>query len=209
MLRTITGHSAVCGNVTGRFDVSDEVKKAMLEVPRHKFVPEFVRDQAYEDCPLPIGHDKTISQPFIVALMIDLLDLTPNEKVLEVGTGLGYQAAVLSRVAGEVYTIDIISELASEAAEIISGLNYDNVTVQIGNGQLGWPEHAPFDKVIAAASADSIPNPLLDQLRIGGVLVMPVGAEDSQVLIRVEKSASGWTETSVLPVRFSRMVVVH
>ena len=210
MIVTIADHALASGRHTGRSKISKAVCKAMLDVPRHRFVPEVLREFAYSDQPLPIGHDKTISQPFIVALMIDMLEIQPHDRVLEIGTGLGYQSAVLSRLAREVYTVDIISELASEATEILHDLQYSNVQVRIANGQYGWAEHAPYDKVIVATSADSVPQALVDQLRVGGYLIMPVGPDNSQNLKLVEKIAPDKIDsTDVLPVRFSRMVIVH
>ncbi len=209
MIDTIGAHASACGGRTGRPAISDAVTEAMLEVPRHRFVPESLRAFAYADQPLPIGHDKTISQPFIVALMVDLLDLQPHDRVLEIGTGLGYQSAVLSRLARDVYTVDIIAELASEAAEIFSDLQYSNIHVRIANGQYGWVDHAQYDKIIVAASADLVPQPLYDQLAVGGRLVMPVGPDDAQSLVLATKSESGIDTSDVLAVRFLRMVVAH
>lgn len=212
MLLVIAQHAASSGEVTGRSIIGNSVNLAMGEVPRHEFVPSQLVDVAYMDQPLPIGHDKTISQPFIVALMVDLLDLQYDEKVLEVGTGLGYQAAVLSRIATSVYTVDIIGELAEGAIENFQKLRYSNIEVRIGNGYYGWSEQAPFDKIIVATSSDSIPDALIEQLKPGGRLVMPVGPEESQTLVLYVKPESGSTEPApkeILPVRFSRMVVAH
>lgn len=212
MLLVIAQHAASSGGVTGRSIIGNSVNLAMGEVPRHEFVPSQLVDVAYMDQPLPIGHDKTISQPFIVALMVDLLDLQYDENVLEVGTGLGYQAAVLSRIATSVYTVDIIGELAEGAIENFQKLGYSNIEVRIGNGYYGWSEQAPFDKIIVATSSDSIPDALIEQLKPGGRLVMPVGPEESQTLVLYVKPESGSTEPApqeILPVRFSRMVVAH
>ncbi len=209
MIATIADHALLSARVTGRPEIDSAVIEAMLEVPRHRFVPESMRAYAYSDRPLPIGHAKTISQPFIVALMVDLLQLAPTDRVLEIGTGLGYQTAVLSRLAGEVYSVDIISELASEATLNLEEMNYGNTNVRIANGQYGWAENAPFDKIIVAASSDSVPNALYDQLSSGGRLVMPVGTDDNQNLTLAKKQDSTIETFVVLPVRFSRMVVVH
>ncbi len=209
MLLVIAAHAAACGEQTGRPVIEESVMEAMLKTPRHQFVPPKYRDFAYDDCPLPIGHDKTISQPFIVALMIDLLDVQVTDRVLEVGTGLGYQAAVLSHLAETVYTIDIIRELAEVASDSFAEVGYDNVHVRIANGAYGWREHAPFDKIIVAASAHEVPAALLDQVAPGGRLIMPVGAAENQNLILVQKGDATTFADEILPVRFSRLVVAH
>ncbi len=161
---------------------------AMERVPRHLFVPERQRDRAYEDRPLPIGEDQTISQPYIVAYMTQALRLRGGERVLEVGTGSGYQAAILAEIASEVYSIERIEKLARHARETISSLGYDNVHIKVGDGSLGWAEHAPFDAIIVTAGGPKIPEPLLEQLKVGGSLVMPVGEyKFHQTLMRVTK----------------------
>ncbi|MDZ7760465.1 MAG: protein-L-isoaspartate(D-aspartate) O-methyltransferase [Desulfovermiculus sp.] len=151
------------------------VLKAIQEVPRHEFVPEASHKQAYADGPLPIGHGQTISQPYIVAYMTERLRLCGGEKVLEIGTGCGYQAAVLSRIAKEVYSIEVFPELAEQARKQLHRLGYINIMVTSGDGTLGWPEHAPFDGIIATASGPSVPESLKEQLAVGGRLVMPIG----------------------------------
>ena len=177
----------------------------MRTVPRELFVPESVRPQAYDDRPLPIGFGQTISQPFIVSLMTELLDPKKNHRVLEIGAGSGYQAAILSLLAGELYSIEIVPELARSAAETLRSLGFRNVLVREGDGYRGWPEKAPFDRIILTAAPPEIPQTLLDELRPGGRLVAPVGVE-AQDLVVVEKSADGKTTTrSVLPVRFVPM----
>lgn len=189
-----------------RRDITDStVLAAMERVPRHHFVPAGLRHLAYSDGPLPIGYDQTISQPYIVALMTQLADPQPGERALDVGTGSGYQAAVLAELVGEVYGIEIICPLAEQAAERLNALGYKNVTVRCGDGYRGWPEHAPFDVIILAAAPDHVPEPLKEQLAVGGRLVLPVG-EFSQHLVVVEKLPDGSTrERTTLPVRFVPM----
>jgi protein-L-isoaspartate(D-aspartate) O-methyltransferase len=180
------------------------VLDAMREVPRHLFVPQAFRDQAYSDGPLPIGDGQTISQPYIVALMTELLGLKGKERVLEIGTGSGYQAAVLAEIAEEVYTVEIICSLARQAEKRLKEIGYQNVTVRCGDGYQGWEEHAPFDGVIVTAAPDHIPQPLIDQLKVGGKLVIPVG-EVFQELMVVTKTETGSKQMNVIPVRFVPM----
>ena len=183
---------------------NQQVLAAMLNVPRHWFVPVGNQALAYEDTPLPIGHDQTISQPFIVAYMTSLLDLTPQMKVLEIGTGSGYQAAVLSEFTPYVYTIEILEPLAKRAQEELSNRGYNTIKVRLGDGYKGWPQYAPFDAIIVTCAPDHIPQPLLDQLKIGGKIVIPVGRADYvQDLLLVTKKADGSLEKkSTMPVRF-------
>jgi protein-L-isoaspartate(D-aspartate) O-methyltransferase len=181
------------------------VLAAMRKVPRHLFVDPSQRSQAYEDHPLPIPGNQTISQPYIVALMTELLELQPNERVLEIGTGSGYQSAVLGELAGEVYTIEIVPELAQLAASRLKELGYANVVVREGDGYRGWPEHAPFDAIIVTAAPERIPQPLIEQLAPGGVMVIPVGGFFQELKV-FRKSADGRvTEKDILPVRFVPM----
>jgi len=181
------------------------VLAAMRKVPRHLFVDPAQRAEAYEDHPLPIPGNQTISQPYIVALMTELLELEPSSRVLEIGTGSGYQSAVLAELADEVYTIEIVPELARLAASRLKELGYDNVTVKEGDGYRGWPEHAPFDAVIVTAAPERIPQPLLDQLAPGGIMVIPVGGFFQELKV-FRKSADGRiTEKDILPVRFVPM----
>jgi protein-L-isoaspartate(D-aspartate) O-methyltransferase len=181
------------------------VLEAMREVPRHLFVDASQRAEAYEDHPLPIPGHQTISQPYIVALMTELLDLQPGETVLEIGTGSGYQSAVLAKLAREVYSIEIVPELAREAAERLKRLGYINVIVREGDGYRGWPEHAPFDAIIVTAAPERIPEPLLDQLAPGGRMVIPVGGFFQELKV-FRKDANGKvSEKDVLPVRFVPM----
>ena len=180
------------------------VVRAMREVPRHEFVPPEYAGLAYDDRPLPIGHRQTISQPYVVAVMTELIDPEPTDRILEVGTGSGYQAAVASELVAEVYSIELIPELAASAAERLSELGYDNVHVRAGDGYLGWPEHAPFDGILVTAGADHVPQPLVDQLAVGGRMVIPVGDTQSEQVLRVlEKLPDGSIESrDVVPVRF-------
>ncbi len=180
------------------------VLDAMREVPRHLFVPEGLRDQAYTDGPLPIGEGQTISQPYIVALMTELLGFKGGERVLEIGTGSGYQAAILAEIASEVYTIEIICSLAESAERRLKEMGYKNITVRCADGYQGWKEHAPFDGAIVTAAPDHIPQPLVDQLKVGGRLVIPVG-DVFQELIVVTKTETGTRRINVIPVRFVPM----
>jgi protein-L-isoaspartate(D-aspartate) O-methyltransferase len=181
------------------------VLAAMRQVPRHLFVEAKDRAQAYEDHPLPIAGNQTISQPYIVALMTELADLTPNEKVLEIGTGSGYQSAVLSRLAGEVYSVEIVPELARASAERLQQLGYRNITVREGDGYRGWAEHAPFDAILVTAAPDRIPQPLLDQLAPGGRMVIPVGSFFQELKVLSKDKNGKITEKDILPVRFVPM----
>jgi protein-L-isoaspartate(D-aspartate) O-methyltransferase len=181
-----------------------DVLRAMESVPRHLFIPPDRRDQAYTDAPQPIGWGQTISQPYIVALMTSLLELGKGDKVLEIGTGSGYHAAVLSRVAGQVYTIEIIDELGKQAKSTLEQLGYDNVHVKIGDGYKGWPEAAPFDAIILTAAPPSIPQPLVDQLKVGGRMVVPVGSFVQDLLL-ITKTSHGLEKRTVAPVRFVPM----
>ena len=194
------------GGRTGRTAISGPVMEALGRVPRHAFVPVEMALYAYLDAPLPIGCDKTISQPFIVALMTDLLEIGPGDRVLEIGTGLGYQAAVLAELAAEVFTVEAIEELALSGRRRLADRGYGNVRTRIGDGSRGWPEYAPFDRIIATAAPDLIPTALLQQLKPGGRMAIPAGLEDDQRLILVTKDAGGRSATEeILPVRFSRM----
>ncbi len=210
MVEQVATHATIAGDQTGRELLDDRVLTAMRKVPRHAFVPKPLKPLAYIDSPLPIGFGKTISQPFIVALMLDLLQPQPDDRVLEVGTGLGYQAAVLGDLVAAVYTVEIISELAGEATTRMGELGYTNVQIRVGDGGQGWPDHAPFDKVIVAAAPELMPAPLLNQLKPGGRMVIPAGIPDVQQLMLVEKDDRGRIDTTeVLPVRFAPMVVSH
>ena len=189
---------------TGRASLSARVMEAMARVPRHEFVPARDRHNAYANRPLPIGMGQTISQPFIVALMTDLMEVKPGDRVLEIGTGSGYQAALLAELAGTVYTIEIVEPLAREAAEQLKRLGYRNVVTKTGDGYRGWPEHAPFDAIMVTAAPREVPQPLIDQLKPGGRLVVPVGGQMAgQSLLLIEKQADGRvTRRNILAVRF-------
>jgi protein-L-isoaspartate(D-aspartate) O-methyltransferase len=204
MLAAINESVRDSASYTGRAQLSARVMSAMGSVPREEFVLPAYRHLAYDNTPLPIEAGQTISQPLIVALMTDLLDPQPSDVVLEVGTGSGYQAAVLAGLVKQVYSVEIVEELAVSAAAVLDRLGYDNVTVRAGDGYAGWPEHAPFDGIIVTAAADEIPPPLLAQLKPGGKLVIPVGAEHGyQELLLIEVGEDGEVrERSVLPVRF-------
>jgi protein-L-isoaspartate(D-aspartate) O-methyltransferase len=187
---------------TGRSTLDARVMAALGKVERHRFMPP-AQSHAYENRPLPIGYEQTISQPYIVALMTDLLNLKPGDKVLEVGTGLGYQAAVLAELARAVYTIEIVEPLGRSAAGALAAAGYWNVQPRIGDGYLGWPEAAPFDAIIVTAAAPHVPKPLIDQLKPGGQLVIPLGERGAQSLYVVEKDVRGGvTQRKVIDVRF-------
>jgi protein-L-isoaspartate(D-aspartate) O-methyltransferase len=192
--------------------VSDErVIKAMNDVPRHLFVKESLRDLAYADGPLPIGYNQTISQPYIVAYMTEILQPDTHHIVLEVGTGSGYQAAILSKLVNHVYSIEIIPELGKEAANRLDKLGYDNVTVKIGDGYNGWEEHSPFDRIIVTAAPEQIPKKLVDQLKSGGLMILPVGKTSfGQDMRIVKKDRTGQVTTQeTIPVRFVPMIHEH
>jgi protein-L-isoaspartate(D-aspartate) O-methyltransferase len=181
------------------------VLEAMTRVPRHLFVPPEQRPSAYEDRPLPIGFGQTISQPYIVAYMTEALQISRDHRVLEIGTGSGYQAAVLSVLAREVYSIEIVPELAESARRTLSGNGYANVQVRTGNGYLGWPERAPFARIIVTAAPPEVPRALVEQLEVGGLMLAPVGTLFQEMTI-VRKTAGGVTEQRTIPVRFVPMV---
>ena len=186
-------------------DIDDPtVLEAMAAVRRHEFVPTMLETRAYADHPLPIGNQQTISQPYIVALMTQLADVSANDVVLEVGTGSGYQAAVLAEIVDQVYTIEIISELATSARERLTSLGYDNVSVRAGDGYLGWKEKAPFDAILVTAAATEVPQPLVEQLKPGGIMIIPVGPRSQvQSLRRIQKAEDGsTTNEEVIPVVF-------
>lgn len=189
----------------GRSVTDAKVLAAMRTVPRHEFVPEVERPLAYQDRPLPIGFGQTISQPYIVALMTEKLALRPTDRVLEIGTGSGYQAAVLAEIVPEVYTIEIIEPLARRATADLVRLGYTNVFVRVGDGYQGWPEAAPFDAIIVTCAPEHVPPPLVEQLRDGGRMIIPVGGGLDQQLILLRKQGGRLQQTAVIPVRFVPM----
>lgn len=184
------------------------VLAAMEEVPRHLFVPSALHTHAYDDCPLPIGYDQTISQPYIVALMTQAAHVTPQSRVLEIGTGSGYQAAILATLAKEVYTIEVVLPLAEQASALLA--SYPNVWTRAADGSLGWPEAAPFDIILATAAPTTIPKPLIDQLATNGRLIIPVGPQGNQQLICIHKDVQGnLSETFLEQVRFVPLISKH
>ena len=197
-------------NFTGVDRLDDRVMEAMRIVQRDEFVPERARREAYVNRPLPIGHGQTISQPYIVAIMTHLMDTDPADRVLEIGTGSGYQAAVLAKIVDSVYTIEIIPELAESAAKRLDRLGFDNVHVRAGDGWYGWPEAAPFDAIIVTAVGEEVPGKLVEQLRPGGTMVLPIGTDWDQNLAVVEKGGDGEISMRyVLPVRFVPLTGDH
>jgi protein-L-isoaspartate(D-aspartate) O-methyltransferase len=210
MVEVIAIYAELACEVLGKAALDARVMAAMERVPRHAFVPAPLLRYAYGDMPLPIGFDKTISQPFMVAVMTDLLELRPEDVVLEVGTGLGYQTAILAELTGRVWSIEIVEELASEAELRLLQLGYTNVGIRVGDGGQGWPEHAPFDKILLSAAAASCPPALIAQLRPRGRMVLPIGPSGNQQLIVVEKAASrGIDLRTIMPVRFSQLETVR
>lgn len=206
MIAEIVAEAALTVGHTGRAAFSERVMRVIGSMPRHEFVPVELQPFAYLNRPLPIGYEKTVSQPFIVALMTDLLAPEADDVVLEIGAGAGYQAAILAQLTKRVYTVDIIEELARGAERRLKRLGYDNVEVAVTNGYYGLPQHAPYDRIMVTAASDLIPTPLLAQLKPGGRMVIPTGIPDKQTLMLVEKSATGSLSTrEILPVRFSEL----
>jgi protein-L-isoaspartate(D-aspartate) O-methyltransferase len=206
MLAVIAASAFARRDTIGKSAFDERVMTAMGKVPRHEFVPIEFQPYAYANIPLPIGFEKTISQPFVVALMTDLLDIKADDSVLEIGTGLGYQTAILAQLARKVYSVEIIEELGQKAKQRLRQQGCSNVELKIANGYHGWSEHAPFDKVIVTAAPDLIPPPLIHQLKAGGKMVIPAGLPNTQQLILAEKLANGrMTMKEILSVRFSQL----
>ena len=209
MVEVIAIHADLASEELGKATLDERVMAAMRRVPRHRFVPAQVAAHAYEDMPLPIGFDKTVSQPFMVALMTDLLAPQPHEAVLEIGTGLGYQTAILAELAGQVWSVEIIEEFTHYAGALLQSLGSSNIGIRVGDGSRGWPEHAPFDKVLLTVAAKTPPPALLEQLRPGGRMVLPVGSEGVQLLTVIDKDAAGQIKArKLLPVRFSQLETI-
>jgi protein-L-isoaspartate(D-aspartate) O-methyltransferase len=206
MVEQIVAETEMLATQLGRSTLADRVIEVMGRVPRHTFVPAEVQPFAYLNTPLPISHGKTISQPFIVALMTDLLDVREDTVVLEIGTGFGYQAAVLAELARQVYSVEIIEGIAAQSKKRLSSLGYRNIALRLGNGALGWPEYAPYDRIMVTAAPDLIPASLLQQLKPNGKMVIPSGIPDQQQLLLVEKNEQGRISTrEILAVRFSEL----
>jgi protein-L-isoaspartate(D-aspartate) O-methyltransferase len=208
MVEIVEMHFDLASDEIGTDTLDPDLRRAMLEVPRHLFVPPSIAALAYQDGPLPIGFDKTISQPFIGALMLQLAGIGPDLRVLEVGTGLGYQAAVSAEMGAEVFTVEVVEEFAEAAEARFKALGHD-VRVKVGDGSRGWPEHEPYDRIIVTAAAPEAPQELLDELAPGGRMVIPLGGQEVQILSVVEKDASGAVAARpVMPVRFTQLELV-
>ena len=211
LMRQIENDVSSTSRYLNKKALDSRVMEAMATVPRHKFVPNTLIPYAYDNRPLPIGQGQTISQPYIVAIMTDLLEIKPSDVVLEIGTGSGYQAALLAELAEQVYTIEIIEPLYKSATKRLAGLGYSNVTTQLGDGYYGWPEHAPFDAIMVTAAAGQVPPPLIRQLKPGGRMIIPVGgAFMTQFLLLIEKCVDKTVSTrQILPVRFVPLTGEH
>ena len=209
MAEMIAINAELASEELGKEALDERVIAAMGRVPRHRFVPEPLAAYGYHDRPIPIGFDKTISQPFVVAVMTDLLALQPHETVLEVGTGLGYQAAVLAELARQVWSVEVVEEFAASAETLLRRLGYANIGIRVGDGLRGWAEHAPFDKIIVTAAAQRMPPVLVEQLKPGGRMVLPMGPPAMQKLTVIDKDAAGRVELrKLIPVRFSPLETV-
>jgi protein-L-isoaspartate(D-aspartate) O-methyltransferase len=207
MVEVIDMHFDLAGDEIGTDSPDPQLRRALMDVPRHLFVPQSLMLMSDQDTPLPIGFDKTISQPFIGALMLELLDVEPEARVLEIGTGLGYQAAVMADMGAEVFSVEVVEEFAEAAKARFGVLGYD-IEVRVGDGSRGWLEHAPFDRILVTAAAEDVPSALVDQLEPGGRIVIPIGGKEVQQLSVVEKSAAGGVQTrEIMPVRFTELEV--
>ena len=205
MVEIIDMHFELAGDEIGKDALDPELRRALMDVPRHLFVPQSLMLMAYQDTPLPIGFDKTISQPFIGALMIDLLGVERGIRVLEVGTGFGYQAAVMAEMGAEVFSVEVVEEFAEAAKARFDILGYE-IEVRVGDGTRGWPEHAPFDRILVTAAAEETPPALIEQLEPGGRMAIPIGGQDIQQLSVIDKTGSGEIRTrEIMPVRFTEL----
>ncbi len=205
MVEIVEMHFDLAEEEIGQDAPGPELRRALMDVPRHLFVPSNLAALAYQDSPLPIGFDKTISQPFIGALMLDLLALEPGQRVLEVGTGLGYQAAVMAEMGAEVFSVEIVEEFAEAATARFAALGY-GIAVRVGDGSRGWPENGPYDRILVSAAASEPPSALVEELSPGGRMVIPLGGEDLQQLSVLERTSDGdMTIREVMPVRFTRL----
>jgi protein-L-isoaspartate(D-aspartate) O-methyltransferase len=205
MVEIVDMHFDLAGEEIGKGALSSDLRRALLDVPRHLFVAPQLMAMAYQDTPLPIGFDKTVSQPFMGAVMIELLNLAPGSRVLEVGTGLGYQAAVMAEIGSEVWTVEVVEEFAEAAKARLQMLGH-HVEVRVGDGSRGWPEHQPFDAILVTAAAEAPPQALLDQLNAGGRMVLPIGDKDGQQLTVIQKAEDGsFTSTAIMPVTFTQL----
>ena len=206
MVEVVEIHFELASGEIGKDAPYPELEAALLKVPRHLFVPGQLAGVAYHDSPLPIGFDKTVSQPFIAALMIDLLEPHPDEQVLEVGTGYGYQAALMAELGAHIWTVDVVEEFVAEAGLRLMTLGYDKVTIRVGDGSRGWPDHGLFDRILVTAAAKKVPQALIDQLKPGGRIVIPIGPKEVQQLTVVEKTRTGVIQArEVMPVRFTQL----
>jgi protein-L-isoaspartate(D-aspartate) O-methyltransferase len=208
MVEVIGIHADIASDEIGKSHLDDRVLAVMREIPRHLFVPAPLAAIAYSDGPLPIGFDKTISQPFMVALMTDFLELEAHDRVLEIGTGLGYQTAILARLTAHVWSVEVIEEFATAARTRLKSIGVENVTIRVGDGSRGWAEHAPYDKILVAAASKKPPPNLLEQLKESGRLVMPLGTPERQRLSVVEKDAEGPHIRELIEVLFSELETV-
>jgi protein-L-isoaspartate(D-aspartate) O-methyltransferase len=207
MVEIIDMHFDLASDEIGKAALGPQLRRALLDVPRHLFVPQPLAAVAYQDTPLPIGFDKTLSQPFIGALMIDLLELAPGDRILEVGTGLGYQAAVMAEMGAQVWSVEVVEEFAEAAEARFAALGH-HIHVRVGDGSRGWADHAPFDAILVTAAASSAPPSLTDQLRTGGRMVLPIGGKDTQQLSVIEKKSAESLDTrEIMAVRFTQLEV--